>query len=111
MNKISPLGSNWNEFEQQIFNEEEIRESNLRVALIKELITSRQQLGDFPKTTWNLKRCEATYDCTHWKRTNESSAWNVVKITRSFRENPVDCASKGKKCLRYTRYIDLLYYK
>lgn len=45
MNKISPLGSNWNEFEQQIFNEEEIRESNLRVALIKELITSRQQLG------------------------------------------------------------------
>lgn len=45
MNKINPLGSNWNEFEQQIFNEEEIRESNLRVALIKELITSRQQLG------------------------------------------------------------------
>ena len=45
MNKISPLGSNWNECEQQIFNEEEIRESNLRVALIKELITSRQQLG------------------------------------------------------------------
>lgn len=45
MNKISPLGSNWNEFEHQIFNEEEIRESNLRVALIKELITSRQQLG------------------------------------------------------------------
>ena len=45
MNKISPLGSNWNAFEQQIFNEEEIRESNLRVALIKELITSRQQLG------------------------------------------------------------------
>lgn len=45
MNKISPLGSNWNEFEPQIFNEEEIRESNLRVALIKELITSRQQLG------------------------------------------------------------------
>ena len=45
MTKISPLGSNWNEFEQQIFNEEEIRESNLRVALIKELITSRQQLG------------------------------------------------------------------
>ncbi|BBF06441.1 putative HTH-type transcriptional regulator [Haemophilus influenzae] len=45
MNKISSLGSNWNEFEQQIFNEEEIRESNLRVALIKELITSRQQLG------------------------------------------------------------------
>ena len=45
MNKISPLGSNWNESEQQIFNEEDIRESNLRVALIKELITSRQQLG------------------------------------------------------------------
>ena len=45
MNKISPLGSNWNEFESQVFSEEEIRESNLRVALIKELITARQQLG------------------------------------------------------------------
>ena len=45
MNKISPLGSTWNAFESQIFSEEEIRESNLRVALIKELITARQQLG------------------------------------------------------------------
>ncbi len=45
MNKMITLGSNWNEYEQQIFNEEEIRESNLRVALIKELITYRQQLG------------------------------------------------------------------
>lgn len=45
MNKTSPLGSTWNEFESTIFTEEEIRESNLRVALIKELITARQQFG------------------------------------------------------------------
>lgn len=45
MNKISPLGSSWSELENQVFSEEEIRESNLRVAFIKELIIARQQLG------------------------------------------------------------------
>lgn len=45
MNKISPIGSNWNEFEQAIFSEQEIRESDLRVALIGELIRARQEMG------------------------------------------------------------------
>lgn len=54
MNKPSPLGSSWNELESTIFTEEEIRESNLRVALIKELITARQQLGISQKQLENL---------------------------------------------------------
>lgn len=45
MNKVSPLGSTWNDLEPSIFSEAEIQESNLRVALIKELILARQQLG------------------------------------------------------------------
>lgn len=45
MNNISPVGSNWSEFEQAVFSAEEIRESDLRVALIGELIRARQELG------------------------------------------------------------------
>ncbi|TNH04307.1 transcriptional regulator, partial [Testudinibacter sp. TR-2022] len=45
MNNISPIGSNWNDFEKEIFSVEEIRESDLRVALISELINARQELG------------------------------------------------------------------
>lgn len=45
MSNINPLGSSWQELEPSIFSAEEIRESNLRVALIKELIIARQQLG------------------------------------------------------------------
>lgn len=45
MNKISPLGSTWKELEETIFSPEEIRQSDLRVALISELIHARQQLG------------------------------------------------------------------
>ncbi|SMB88244.1 Predicted transcriptional regulator with C-terminal CBS domains [Pasteurella testudinis DSM 23072] len=45
MRKISPIGSNWNGFEKDIFSAEEIRESDLRVALISELINARQALG------------------------------------------------------------------
>ncbi|MGR3807560.1 helix-turn-helix domain-containing protein [Pasteurella testudinis] len=45
MRKISPIGSNWNDFEKDIFSAEEIRESDLRVALISELINARQALG------------------------------------------------------------------
>ena len=111
MNKISPLGSNWNEFEQQIFNEEEIRESNLRVALIKELITSRQQLGISQKQLETLSGVKQPMIARIEKGQTNPQLETLLKLLAPFRENPVDCASKGKKCLRYTRYIDLLYYK
>jgi len=37
-NEIQPIGDNWDDFEKEIFTPEEIAESNLRVALISELI-------------------------------------------------------------------------
>jgi len=37
-NEIKPIGDNWDDFEKEIFTPEEIAESNLRVALISELI-------------------------------------------------------------------------
>ena len=45
MNTIPPIGSNWDDLEREIFTAEEIRESNLRVAIIGELIRARQERG------------------------------------------------------------------
>lgn len=43
--KISPAGRSWDEFEQELFTPEEIAESDLRVALITELIRARNEKG------------------------------------------------------------------
>ena len=39
------IGRSWDEFEQEYFTPEEIAESNLRVALIGEMIKARQEKG------------------------------------------------------------------
>lgn len=44
-NKISPIGSSWDDFEKATFTPEEIAASDLRVALVNEIINSRQQHG------------------------------------------------------------------
>ena len=41
----SSIGRNWNEVRTQIFTKEEIRESDLRVALIGEMINARKEKG------------------------------------------------------------------
>jgi DNA-binding phage protein len=43
--KISPIGSNWEDVEKELFTPEEIAESDLRVAIIGELIKARQEKG------------------------------------------------------------------
>ena len=45
MNKNSAIGSSWGEVRAELFTPEEIAESNLRVALIGELINARQEKG------------------------------------------------------------------
>ena len=45
MNKNSAIGSGWGEVRAELFTPEEIAESNLRVALIGELIKARQEKG------------------------------------------------------------------
>jgi len=44
-NKINPIGSSWGEFERSTFTQEELAASDLRVALISEIINSRQEYG------------------------------------------------------------------
>lgn len=43
--KNSAIGENWDEVERELFTPEEIAESNLRVALVGELIKARQEKG------------------------------------------------------------------
>jgi DNA-binding XRE family transcriptional regulator len=43
--KISPIGSNWENVRKELFTPEEMAESNLRVAIIGELIKARQEKG------------------------------------------------------------------
>lgn len=46
MKKInSAIGSNWDDVRQELFTAEEIAESDLRVAIIGELIKARQEKG------------------------------------------------------------------
>ena len=45
MNKNSAIGSSWAEVRAELFTPEEIAESDLRVALIGELIKARQEKG------------------------------------------------------------------
>ena len=42
---ISPAGTDWEDFEKEIFTPEENAESDLRVAIIGELIKARQERG------------------------------------------------------------------
>ena len=43
--KYSPIGDSWDDFETEIFTPEEIAASDLRVALINELICARNEKG------------------------------------------------------------------
>lgn len=45
MSKISSVGRTWSEAREELFSQEEIAESDLRVAIIGELIKARQERG------------------------------------------------------------------
>lgn len=43
--EISPFGTDWNDFEKEIFSAEELSASDLRVALIGEFVEARKAKG------------------------------------------------------------------
>lgn len=52
-NLISSIGHNWDEVESELFTPEEIAASNLRVAIIGEIIKSRSEIGISQKSWKN----------------------------------------------------------
>lgn len=43
--EFSPVGTDWEDLRKEVFTPEEIAESNLRVAIIGEIIKARQEKG------------------------------------------------------------------
>lgn len=43
--KISPRGTTWDELEKELFSPEEIEESNVRIAIVNEMIRAREEDG------------------------------------------------------------------
>ena len=60
MNKNSAIGSSWDEVRAELFTPEEIAASNLRVALIGELIKARQERGISQKKLEELSGVKQT---------------------------------------------------
>ena len=54
--KNSAIGLSWEEARKQLFTPEEIAESNLRIALIGELIKDRQERGLSQKQLEEMSR-------------------------------------------------------
>lgn len=44
-NKNEAIGTSWDDFEKEVFTPDEIRASDLRVALISEMIKAREEKG------------------------------------------------------------------
>ena len=59
--RYSPIGDSWDDFETEIFTPEEIAASDLRVALINELICARNEKGITHERTggteWSQPAC------------------------------------------------------
>ncbi len=68
--KVSPIGSSWDEFEKRVFTAEEIMESDLRVAMISELIRARNDQGITQKQLEEASSVYATSNCQNGKRGN-----------------------------------------
>ena len=51
---LSPIGDDWEDFRKTIYSKEEILASNLRVALVGEIINARQEKGMSQKDLENV---------------------------------------------------------
>ena len=64
MNNNSAIGRSWDEVERELFTPEEIAESDLRVALIGELIKARQEKGISQKKLEDISPERLAGHCT-----------------------------------------------
>jgi len=79
-NKISPIGSSWDEFERNNFTPEEIAESDLRVALISEIISERHKQEITQKELEELSGVKQPVIARLEKGTTDPQISTVLKI-------------------------------
>ena len=79
-NKVSPLGSSWDDFEKKIFTPDEIAASNLRVALVGEIINSRQERGLTQKQLEEISGVKQPIIARLEKGTTDPQLSTMIKI-------------------------------
>ena len=81
--KISPLGTSWEEFEKSIYTPEEIAESDLRVALVNEIIQARQEKGITQKQLEEMSGVRQPVIARLEKGTTDPQLTTVMKVLHS----------------------------
>jgi ribosome-binding protein aMBF1 (putative translation factor) len=79
-NKISPAGTDWEDFRKEIFTPEEIAESDLRVAIIGEIIKARQEQGISQKKLEELSGVKQPIIARMEKGTTNPQIDTILKI-------------------------------
>ena len=81
--KISPRGSSWDELEKQLFTPEEIAESEVRVAIINEMIKAREENGITQKQLEAMSGIKQPVISRMEKGTTDPQLSTVLKILTS----------------------------
>ena len=81
--KISPLGTNWDDFEKNVFTSEEIAESNLRVSLVNEIIQARHEQGITQKQLEEMSGVRQPIIARLEKGTTDPQLTTVIKVLHS----------------------------
>ncbi|MFC2741082.1 helix-turn-helix domain-containing protein [uncultured Selenomonas sp.] len=80
MKNNSAIGKNWQEVRKELFSTEEIAESNLRVALITELIQARQEQGLTQKQLEELSGVKQPVIARMERGTSTPSVSTIMKL-------------------------------
>ena len=80
MKNNSAIGKNWQEVRKVLFSTEEIAESNLRVALITELIQARQEQGLTQKQLEELSGVKQPVIARMERGTSTPSVSTIMKL-------------------------------
>lgn len=80
MKNNSAIGKNWQEVRKELFSTKEIAESNLRVALITELIQARQEQGLTQKQLEELSGVKQPVIARMERGTSTPSVSTIMKL-------------------------------
>ena len=80
MKNNSAIGTNWQEARKKLFSAEEIAESDLRVALISELIQARQEQGITQKHLEELSGVKQPVIARMERGTSTPSVSTIMKL-------------------------------
>jgi DNA-binding XRE family transcriptional regulator len=81
--KISPRGTTWDELEKELFTPEEIEESNVRVAIISEMIKAREESGITQKQLEEMSGIKQPVISRMEKGTTDPQLSTVLKVLNS----------------------------